>query len=233
MVTMLIDHLGAFFFPDIEALRIIGRMSMPVWLFLAGYSRSGHTYLPFLLGAAFLAGVAAVSGWHVFPLSILLMIVVVKLYIPMIGRFVGGNHERFVLVCFAAMALSHHSSFFVEYGTLCFIPALLGYLSRHRDDLTLTPKYLDCMAIAGWLAVSVFTLIRFSYGPAANILMLMGVLGVFLGLMRFRSGSVPDVESRLPVWVLAAIQMAGRRTLVLYVGHLALFMVIRGFMAAP
>ena len=34
MATMLIDHMGAVFFPDIIFLRIIGRISFPIYCFL-------------------------------------------------------------------------------------------------------------------------------------------------------------------------------------------------------
>ena len=49
IVTMLIDHIGLFFFPDIPLFRIIGRLSFPLFAFLiangAYYTKNQNRYL--------------------------------------------------------------------------------------------------------------------------------------------------------------------------------------------
>ena len=49
ILTMTIDHVGFFFFPDIEVLRIIGRLSFPLfaWLIANGayHTKNMHAYL--------------------------------------------------------------------------------------------------------------------------------------------------------------------------------------------
>lgn len=36
--TMVVDHLGVYFFPDITTLRMIGRYAMPIFGFFVGYN---------------------------------------------------------------------------------------------------------------------------------------------------------------------------------------------------
>lgn len=38
IITMVIDHLGLYFFPEYEIMRVIGRVSMPIFCFFVGYN---------------------------------------------------------------------------------------------------------------------------------------------------------------------------------------------------
>ena len=59
MVTMAIDHIGAVFFPDIIAFRIIGRIAFPIYCYMIaqGYQRTGNLskYAQRLLAMALLS----------------------------------------------------------------------------------------------------------------------------------------------------------------------------------
>lgn len=78
---MLIDHVGLVLFPEIEALRIIGRLAMPVFAFFIGegclHTRNRKAYFlrVFILGiicqAVYIAE-AAINGGNGFYLNILL-----------------------------------------------------------------------------------------------------------------------------------------------------------------
>ncbi|MGB1540324.1 MAG: TraX family protein, partial [Rickettsiales bacterium] len=41
LLTMVVDHIGRYFFPEVEAFRAMGRIAFPLFLFLVGYS--GYT----------------------------------------------------------------------------------------------------------------------------------------------------------------------------------------------
>ncbi len=49
ITTMIVDHIGAFFYPDVEILRLIGRLSFPLfaWLIANGayYTKNSYHYL--------------------------------------------------------------------------------------------------------------------------------------------------------------------------------------------
>ena len=38
IVTMVVDHLGGYFFPEMMALRVVGRYAMPIFGFFVGYN---------------------------------------------------------------------------------------------------------------------------------------------------------------------------------------------------
>jgi len=40
VLLMIIDHIGAYFLPDEQGLRILGRLCVPIWFFLVGYAQS-------------------------------------------------------------------------------------------------------------------------------------------------------------------------------------------------
>ena len=49
MITMIIDHLGLYFFPEYNLMRLIGRTAMPVFCFFAGYNFKEQPKLKILL----------------------------------------------------------------------------------------------------------------------------------------------------------------------------------------
>lgn len=59
MTTMLVDHMGVVFFPDITAFRIIGRISFPIYCFLLTrgycYTSNFNKYLLRLILLAFIS----------------------------------------------------------------------------------------------------------------------------------------------------------------------------------
>jgi hypothetical protein len=84
MITMLIDHIGAVLFPHMAVLRIIGRISFPIYCFLLvrGSSKTGnfHRYLFRLTLLALISQPIyfALFGWKrpnvIFTLSVCLII---------------------------------------------------------------------------------------------------------------------------------------------------------------
>ena len=78
VVIMLIDHIGAYFFPEVLWWRAIGRIGFPIWFFLVGHA-SGRD-LPFKLwgSALLLVGANFVTGMAIFPLNALVTIILIR-----------------------------------------------------------------------------------------------------------------------------------------------------------
>ena len=82
VITMIIDHLGAYFYPDFELLRVIGRLSYPLFAFCAGYNQK-YNFEISLLGYALLMtmGNIIIGVDHLFDLlhgSILFSIIILR-----------------------------------------------------------------------------------------------------------------------------------------------------------
>ena len=87
LLTMIIDHIGALLFPDIEILRIIGRLSFPIYAYLIGegciYTKSkwkylrnvGLTFIGFQLIATFIDNTTNICVLFGFSLFIIFTII--------------------------------------------------------------------------------------------------------------------------------------------------------------
>ncbi len=75
IITMTIDHVGLFFFPDVEVLRIIGRLSFPLfaWLIANGayHTKNIKSYMLRLFVFAFISQVPFWLAFHlIFPVDL-------------------------------------------------------------------------------------------------------------------------------------------------------------------
>src|SRR5690606_26082911 len=51
IILMVVDHLGAFFFPENDWLRAAGRLCVPLWFFLIGYAHARDIPKSWIIGA--------------------------------------------------------------------------------------------------------------------------------------------------------------------------------------
>jgi len=86
LLLMLVDHVGYYFYPDDVWMRVVGRFSAPVWLFLVGYARSRDLSWRLWAGMLVLAGTNYVAGMAQCPVNILATIIVCRLALdPLMG----------------------------------------------------------------------------------------------------------------------------------------------------
>lgn len=216
LVLMMIDHVGAFFFPEQEMLRWLGRLCVPVWFFLIGFARSRDIDAPLILGGLLLVAGSMMIGSFVFPLNILFTIMAIRLVIDPLMRLTLWNPVVFWLVPLGLLVLAYPSYALLDYGTLGLLFAMYGYMAR-RGGMALLPFMLVAV-----LAYSAAQVMIFPFGTAHGIA-LMAVLALMLWqLRRFRLVLYPHLTQRLPVALTGLIKLTGRRTLLIYVGHLLL-----------
>jgi hypothetical protein len=224
LVFMVIDHIGAYFFPDNLELRALGRICVPVWLFLIGYARSRHIDKT-LIGCAVvttLVDMAAVQNFH--GLNILWTIMLLRLTLNPLMRWIDDNLlilAGIVLMCFA---LAPMTRLIFDYGTMGYILAIWGfYTRRFINDKTQDPFF----ALAyGAIAMILFTLVEqnmFAFDASETALLILGNLGVFYALAIW----LPQQETALdwpdvPLWVKKPLSFLGHHTLAFYVFHLVL-----------
>jgi hypothetical protein len=93
VVTMLIDHVGFFFFPDQPWLRAIGRLSFPCWMFLVGFANTRAVPKMLVGGCLALVGVNFVLGQYILPLNILALIILMRLVLTPLAQVVFKSKE--------------------------------------------------------------------------------------------------------------------------------------------
>ena len=223
---MVIDHIGVYFFPDQVGWRMIGRLSLPVWLFLVGYART-RTLGPTLISAAILMLIARWAfGESLLPLNILFTIILARLLIDRIMAVVGEGYLSLIILTVLFGALVSATNWLFEYGTQAFLYAMLGYLVRNRDELAFTPRTVVLFAIAIGILHGVMQGHLLEVPLAQVALVTVGVVSVSYLLTRFRARTYPQLTERLRGLPSAGLMIMGRHTLILYVVHLLLFKVL-------
>ena len=223
VVIMVIDHIGAYFYPDQLWWRAVGRIGFPVWFFLVGYSNGRDLSPKLLWGALILVAGNAIAGMPVFPLNALVTIALIRLLIDRVMFF--SLKSRWHLWAGAAvMFVAILPTYAVcEYGTQALITAVFGYMVRHRK------KIPDQTIIFNYMIFALFSFVlmqkvAFGFSWPQFVFMALGTALVRLYLYRyFDLRTYPRLTTILPAPMVLMFQFMGRHTLEIYVVHLLLF----------
>ncbi len=219
LITMIIDHAGVYFFPDDMWWRAVGRLSAPFWLFLVGYARSRDLSPKLWIGLIVLTASSFISGGPVFPLSILLTILIIRLTIDKIGPYMVSEQERMMAVATIFFFASPFTFFLMDYGSLGYLTALFGYIARLRYE---GKKYKDellfaMVAFGFYTAMCYFT---FDFSNAQFAFILIGCAVVYKTLYDFRPATYPALSNKV---YSPLLKFMGSRTLEIYVLHIVVF----------
>jgi hypothetical protein len=225
VLTMIADHVGYFFFPEELWLRVIGRLSAPVWFYLIGYAGARPVPASWIIGG-FIASAAAIAfNGYVMPFNILFMLAAVRVAMPYLERVAFSGRTAFIAVFAALLLLSIPTSYVLEYGTMGVLWALYGAHRRREpghERAGAQALLLGAMVAASFLFQGL-TL------PAMdgnhNFGLGVGLACLFVVLLGFvpERWSVPAVFAR-------SVQILGRWTLEIYVFHLMAFRILAFFL---
>ena len=152
MLTMTLDHIGLYLLPQVQWLRILGRLSLPIYAYMiAEGCRYTHSRKGYFCRIAFLAAICQVVYFLAmgslyqcilvtFSLSILLIACVER----MRGAYTFANRLLLVLafagagfVCQVLPGLLRGTDFGVDYGILGVFLPVLAYLGKSRNQRVL------------------------------------------------------------------------------------------------
>jgi len=226
VITMIIDHVGYYFFPEQLEWRVVGRMSMPVWLFLVGYAKTRDIPEMLWMGGLILLAGNIIVGMPIFALNILFGIMVVRLTLDkVIAVMFSGNVFvllGLVLIVFAFLP----TNALIEYGTFCYLFAIFGYVVRHNK---FTENGLVVFIMAITLPYLVFQKIVMGMNQTDLYIMAVLVTATIWFLQYFKAQECADIQKQLPNFVVQSVKFMGRNTLMIYVGHLMIFKIIALF----
>jgi hypothetical protein len=224
VLTMIIDHIGGYFFPDDLWWRAAGRMSAPVWLFLIGYAMSRDFSPKLYIGAAVLIVASGVLGPSVLPINILVTILCIRLILDQTIDWGLIRLSGFLQISALIFLLALPLVFVIDYGAVALSIALYGAAMRRCADGQAVFK--DAPIITGVMAFifyCVLMIVIFGFSAPQGQAVLVGCGLVFLGLYFFKPAQYPCFTAKAPKIVVALLQFCGRRTLEIYIVHLLIF----------
>jgi hypothetical protein len=221
VVTMIIDHIGFYFFPDQISWRAVGRLSAPVWFFLIGYAQSRDVPKIFWIGAVAITVSRMVSGFYFFPLNTLVTLALCRLLIDRVMTMTLRSYQSMIAVFIVLFFLALPTQVFFEYGTLGLMFAMLGYMVRNRAAINM--NVFSFYAFFAGVIISYLFLQIIVFPFTENELKfftgaMMVVAGAFL---IFAPAEYPKMTGALgPIG--AVIRFMGRYSLEIYVVHLVI-----------
>lgn len=224
LLLMVVDHTGYYFYTDETWLRVVGRFSAPIWLFLVGYARSRDISARMWIGVAVVMVANYVFGMSQLPVNILATIILCRLALdPLMGFIARNPHSLFpiALMLFFGTIVTFD---FVEYGTSAMLIVMAGYIVRNADALSYDKnRVLQFAGVAGFL-YGVIQFATFSdFTRTDNMIVIGGLFALMMFLTTFRPYEYPALTERLSKAGAGFLRLMGRRTLEFYVLHLVLF----------
>lgn len=223
LILMVVDHLGEYFFPEQIWLRVAGRLSFPVWLFLVGYASTRTIPKSWMVGAAILFVASYVTGMGMFPLNILVTILLCRWGIDKVMGPVMAGKRSLWIVSLVLLLLAIPTYPLVEYGTLALIVAIFGYLVRHKDNPKVTPNVIYGFTAFTILSYAVIQQLTFGFDTIQTVAVIVGMIPLCFYLIRMTPREYPELTQAMPAPVSGVIKLMGRRTFEFYVIHLVIF----------
>lgn len=132
VLAMTIDHVGVCLYPDELWWRAIGRIASVIFFFLVGHAQSYDSSRALVWWALAMAAISPLLGKPVFPLNVLVTILLCRQLLTMVEKKNLLAREP-VMIIVAATVFFPVSAFFMEYGSLGFLYALMGYAVRSNQ----------------------------------------------------------------------------------------------------
>lgn len=227
LALMIVDHVGAFFYPDQEWLRVAGRFSAPIWLFLIGFARTRDLPPRLWIGALILTMTSVVFGAPILPLTILITMILARLVIDTVMERVAARPESLYPVAVLLFFLTFPTFMFFEYGAAALLPVMIGYMTRNAGSLPFKrDEILRFAFVAGILYALMELVVFLSFSEAQKVVAGVGLVLLFAGLTGFRALTYEALtSSALPAFVWL-VKIGGRWTLEIYVLHLVIFHIL-------
>lgn len=234
VLIMVVDHVGYYFFEDELWWRMVGRLCVPIWMFLIGYARSRDMGPAMWIWMVVLALGNVVAGMYVFPLNILATILMIRIIMdPLMERMLRSK-QIFWSLNTVLLALTVPTMMLTEYGTHAIILAILGYLVRHQQDgdprvsKDLVTSHM-MFAVVTFLAMQY---LMFTFTQPQMMVLCVGTIAVNFALLCFKPGTISGTTEGAGAALSWPVRMIGRHTLLIYGVHLLAFKAL-GVMLLP
>jgi hypothetical protein len=213
---VLIDHYGLFFDPENVWWRLFGRLASPVFFFFIGFARTRTVPWTWVF---FGFVITAIDYWTAAGrqvlINILLNFALLRLALPFIERHIMPHPARLAATAIASAALIPVLDPVLEYGGEGWLWALFGLSQRlllEGGDAAARVRR-NLLGLTAGLAYVVRERSDYGFDLLQSALLVLFVVGLVLGLMRFRR---MDLPWQPPPILRPLFTLTGRRTLEIY-----------------
>lgn len=150
LLTMIIDHIGLYFYPNELWMRAIGRVAAPIWLFFVGYNyKSGSSYLSQIFFLAILLQSIAIlyGNVYIFPLDVLFTVIIALVVLDYYERCYKAESIRIFLLAILVLIFYPYTKYITQYGILGVYMSIWGYNYKHNIGNKLQESMLAFMLI--------------------------------------------------------------------------------------
>lgn len=230
ILTMIVDHLGYTFFPDISWLRLIGRIAFPIFLFLVWFNWNYKRRWDLLIWAIIVQIPIFVMGFgfdYLYPsLNILIGIVLWRVVLWWIDKLnIKGNKwlVSISLLTVVLLILNPYIVSYLDYGSFVISFPLLWYLfKKFYKNWIFNLLYSVGLFCFFWL----FTYEIFNFNFISLVILAMFYILLlcifFLIWQENHSISIWKKWNKILMWL-------SQKALYIYVFHLVLFWLIKVF----
>lgn len=205
---MIIDHLGLFFFPQVIDLRIIGRISVPIFCFFAGYNFTTKPK-PTILALGLLLMMIEAINFHIFA-NILISIYVGQYALYMMERYkLMDNNFYIFIICLFSILLTPPTCIIMDSGTIVVGFVIIGKLYRYKRP---DPGFMILLSLSYILMI--MNIFPFSF--VQNFITSFMILGTCYVLNM-------DIHSRK---IGIDLRDISRNVLIIYFVHNVIFIII-------
>lgn len=229
LILMVIDHIGYFFFPQTEILRVLGRACVPIWCFLIGYSNTREIKNSLIIWAGLLLLSNFIFGGFIFPLNILFSFMIARLVLDALAQRMFQGWQPLLAITLILVVLISPSMRGVEYGTLVLLLALCGVMARRSPTLSLNIHIQRLFIFSVFVTFILAQIWVFNFTVEGSKLCAIAVGATSLMMVIFRPAEFPTSSHRLTALLAGPFQIMGRYTLEIYALHLIIFKAVAAY----
>ena len=229
IVFMIIDHIWYFFFPHFMILRIIGRISMPIFLFLVGYNSSHHIHRSLIL-SRIIVEFSLFSYNHYYHTEYVISILWSIIIIKWIHRFYhhyqykADKKIKLALLFTIIVLLSNQIlAQYLDYWWSAIAIGLCGLLTRLSLTDTTSRRYIYLTYVFVWIFYCIQQIITFWIYGWYHLLLFTGLMIMSIVLLSWLPYKITHYEwyrrSKSILWI-------SKHSLEIYMIHIILFICI-------
>lgn len=218
VVGMTLDHLGAYFFPHHYWIRTLGRITVPVWFFLIGYSRTLSVKRNLWSYAFLLLMNHPFVGRSIFPVNVIVSIIIARLSLNAMLRWKLITAKLPEVLAACVMLILFTDPIF-EYGTQAIMIAIFGWMVREGKK-----EHYTAVFVTSYVSFVSWQIISFQFDVFQSVCIALGCAWVFRWLAN------PDHTIIWPRWqdsgLKTAVTLVSRNTLPYYFVHRIVFEIL-------